>query len=214
MPVTGYSAPSEEEMQNGAAGNGDPFPRLDEDEYIATITSIVVEQKPNNFPSKGDEAPVHDMIKVKYDLTSFADGEPLVAYLDWKDERGTETVEPEKVVGQVFLNPKKVGMVPVPAKTRKFFAAALGQALSDPISITNFDDLVGKTLIVSIKNEGGYNNAKDFRAAKRARGRTTTPKGPTSASAAVARASEVFDEDSPTNTAPNPALNSDDDLDF
>lgn len=213
MPVSGYYAPSEEDMQNGAAGNGDPFPRLEEDEYIAKITEITVEQKPNNFPSKGDEEPVHDMLKVKYDILTFADGEPLVAYLDWKDERGTEEVTPDKVVGQVFLNPKKVGMVPVPAKTRKFFAAALGQALGAPIQISDFNELVGKLIIVSIKNEKGYNNAKDFRAAKRARGRTTTPKGPTAASTAVARASEVFDEDSPTNTSPKP-LTSDDDLDF
>ncbi len=212
--VTGYYAPSEEEMENGAAGNGDPFPRLEEDEYIAVITGITTEEKPNNFPSKGDEAPVHDMLKVKYDIVSFADGEPLLAYIDWKDDRGTEETAPDKVVGQVFLNPKKVGMVPVPAKTRKFFAAALGQPLGAPIQITDFNELVGKQVIVSIKNEKGYNNAKDFRAAKRARGRATTPKGPQSASTAVARAAEVFDEDAPTNVSSIPARDNDDDLDF
>jgi len=206
MPVTGYYAPSEDEL---AKGGGD-YPVLGEDEYIAKVTSITVESMKNNFPSKGDEDPMHDMLKVKYNIISFADGEPLV--LDNGDDLDPkfEGVLP----GQVFLNPKKVGMVPVPSKTRKFFAAALGQPLGQPIQIADFSELVGSLIIVSLKPENGYNNAKDFRAAKRARGRTTTPKGPTSASTAVQRASDVFDEDSPTNSSPKPPLDSDDDLDF
>ncbi len=203
--VTGYYAPSEDEM---AAGGSD-FPVLGEDEYLATITSITTENKPNNYPSKGDEAPTHDMLRVKYDITSFADGEPLVL----EDGSDLEDRFEGKIPGQVFLNPKKVGMVPVPAKTRKFFAAALGQALGQPIQISDFNALVGRTVIVSIKPENGYNNAKDFRAAKRARGRATTPKGPESASTAVTRAAQVFDEDAPANVSSNP-VRDDDDLDF
>ena len=46
MPaVTGYFAPSEEDLAKG----GDDFPVLDEDEYIAKITSITVESMKNNF---------------------------------------------------------------------------------------------------------------------------------------------------------------------
>ncbi len=211
MPVTGYYAPSEDELAKGA---GNTYPRLEEDEYIARVTSITVENMANNFPTKGDDAPTHDMLKVKYDIISFADGEPLVAW-QYPDENATEEEEVtlDKLAGQVFLNPKKVGMVPVPSKTRKFFAAALGQPLGNPIQITDFNDLVGKLIVVSIKNEKGYNNAKDFRSAKRARGRATTTKGPESAETAVSRAAAVFDEDAPDNTSPNP-LNADDDLDF
>lgn len=205
MSLGGWSAPSEEEL---ASGGGSDFTVLPEDEYIAKVVSIEVKKdQPNNYPSKNDDQPLHDMLVLKADALTFADGEPLTDIND-------EPVE-GSVPFQVWLNPKKRGMVPQPAKTRKAFAAILGQPLGAPIDIESFDDLVGKTFIVSLKPNGTYNNAQDFRPAKRAgRNRATTNKGPVTAENLVERAREVFDEDAPDNVSPvAPAVN-DDDLDF
>ena len=205
----GWNAPSEEELEQ--LGNQD-WTVLAEDEYLAKVTSISVEKdQPNRFPSKNDREPFHDMLVLKADVLSFADGESLVD----KDDEPVEGTVPF----QVWLNPKKRGMVPQPAKTRKAFAAILGQALGDPINIDSFDDLVGKTFIVSLKPNGTYNNAVDFRPAKRARSRGTTNKGPVDSADLAARAKAIFDEDAPDNisevAAPEVPKTADaDDLDF
>ena len=189
MTFGGWTAPSEEDL----AANSD-FTVLPEDEYLAKVTSIEVKKdQPNKYPSKNDNEPLHDMLVLKAEALTFADGEPL------EDENGDLLEEGETVPFQVWLNPKKRGMVPQPAKTRKAFAAILGQALGDPINIDSFDDLVGKTFIVSLKPSGGYNNAQDFRAVKRARSRGTTAKGPVDGTDLMAAATRIFDEDAPDN---------------
>ena len=190
----GWSAPSEEDL-----ANGQDFDVLPEDEYIAKIRSIeVAKDQPNKFPSKGDMGPTHDMLVVKMDAISFANGDDLV-------DENDEPVE-GPVPFQTWLNPKKVGMVPQPSKTRKFFAAALGQALSDSIAVADFNDLVGKQLIVSLKPNKGYNNAQDFRSITRSRrARATTPKGPVEGDELASRITAVTNEDAAGNT---------DDLDF
>lgn len=185
----GWNAPSEDELEAG----GD-FTTLPEDEYIAKVVSVEIKKdQPNKFPSKNDNEPFHDMLVLKAEALTFADGEPLV---DVNDE---EVEGP--VPFQVWLNPKKRGMVPQPAKTRKAFAAILGQPLGDPINIESFDDLTGKTFIVSLKPNGSYNNAQDFRAAKRARSRGTTAKGPVDGTDLMAAATRIFDEDAPDNVS-------------
>jgi hypothetical protein len=186
----GWSAPSEDELESG----GD-FVILPEDEYVAKVVAIdIAKDQPNKFPSKNDSAPTHDMLVLKAEALTFADGEPLV---DIKDEPIEGTVS-----FQVWLNPKKRGMIPQPSKTRKAFAAILGQSVGDPIDVSDFNELVGNTFIVSLKNENGYNNAKEFRPIKRARSRGTTPKGPVDGDELMSRAREVFNEDSPTNVDP------------
>jgi hypothetical protein len=202
--VFGYSAPSEEEM------NSNPdFTTLPEDEYIAKVTSIEIKKdQPNKYPSKGDMDPTHDMIVLKADVLSFADGEPLV------DENG-DPVEDEVINFQVWLNPKKRGLVPQIAKTRKAFAAILGQPVGDPIDVSDFGELIGKTFIVALKPNNGYNNAYDFRPHKRVRTRGTTARGPVEGTDLMEKAKEIFDEDSPTNKSPAPLNTKDtDDLDF
>ncbi len=190
MTFGGWNAPSEEDLEAG----GD-FTTLPEDEYIAKVVSIdIAKDQPNRFPSKGDPNPVHDMLVLHGEALTFADGETLVDV----EERLVEGAVPF----QVWLNPTKRGMIPQPSKTRKAFAAILGQSVGEPIDIGNFQELVGKTFIVSLKPENGYNNAKDFRPIKRARTRGTTPKGPVDGDELVARAKEIFNEDSPTNTDP------------
>ena len=202
----GWTAPSEEEMNS----QGGDWATLAEDEYIAKVTSIeLLKDQPNNYPSKGDSDPVHDMLVLKAAVISFADGEELV------DQNG-DSVEPGEATFQTWLNPKKRGMIPQPSKTRKAFAAILGQPVGDPIAIDSFEELVGKTFIVSLKPNGSYNNATDFRPHKRVRTRATTPKGPVEGEDIMERAREIFDEDSPTNKSPAPPLNTkdEDDLDF
>lgn len=208
MTLGGWSAPSEEDLEKG----GD-YTILPEDEYLAKVTGIEVKTgQPNKFPSKNDPEPTHDMLVVKLDVLSFASGEPL------------EDVEEEPVVGplaiQAWLNPKKRGLLPQPAKTRKFFAAVLGQNLGDPINIESLDELIGKTLIVSLKPNGGYNNAQDFRPIKRSRSRGTTQKGPVDGEELMERAKEIFNEDAADNVSPVKGSNKApdtakaDDLDF
>lgn len=188
--ASGWSAASEDELESG----GD-FTTLAEDEYIAKVTSIEIKKdQPNKFPSKNDDGPVHDMLVLKADALTFADGETLVDENDVPVEGS--------VPFQVWLNPKKRGMIPQPAKTRKAFAAILGQALGDAINIESFEDLVGKQFIVSLKPNNGYNNATDFRPLKRNRTRATTAKGPVDAEDLVARATEIFNEDAPSNVEP------------
>lgn len=204
--MTGFYIPSEEDMKN----QGGDYITLAEDEYIARIDSIeIAKDQVNKFPTPGDNEPLHDMILVKMSALSFANGDDLVD----KDDRD---VEGGKVPFRAYLNPKKVGMIPQPSKTRKFFAAALGQPVSEAIDLAEgYDSLVGKTLIVSLKPNGSFNNPTDFRAQRKSRTRGTTPKGPVDGVDLVARAKEIFDEDSPTNTSPNPAAGTNpDDLDF
>lgn len=189
MTLGGWSAPSEEELES----QGGDFTVLPEDEFIAKVVGIDIKKdQPNKFPSKNDNEPFHDMLVLRAEALTFADGEPLTDIND-------EPVE-GSVPFQVWLNPKKRGMVPQPAKTRKAFAAILGQALGDPINIESFEELIGKTFIVSLKPNGGYNNAQDFRPASRRRSRGTTAKGPVEGADLMERASRIFNEDAPDNT--------------
>jgi len=190
MTFGGWSAPSEDELEQG----GD-YTTLPEDEYVARVTSVELKKdQPNKFPSKNDNEPFHDMLVLKADALTFADGEPLVDIND-------EPVE-GSVPFQVWLNPKKKGMIPQPSKTRRAFAAILGVAVGDSIDISSWDELVGKTFIVSLKPNGTYNNADQFRPIKRARSRGTTPKGPVEGDDLLKRAKEVFNEDAPDNVDP------------
>lgn len=199
----GWYAPSEEELE---ANRQTDFDTLPEDEYIAVVKSITIKKDvPNRFPSKNDPDELHDMLMVKCEALTFADGSPLV------DE------EDQPIEGNVpfnaMLNPKKVGMIPMPSNTRKFFAAVLQQPVGDPIKIGDFSELEGKKFIVTLKPNKGYNNPSDYRPIRRSRTRGTATKGPVDGEDLVARAKEIFDEDSPTNTSPNPETRGDD-LDF
>lgn len=200
--MTGYYAPSEEELNTKL-----DYDVLPEDEYIILVKDIKIEKdKPNNYPSKSDPGPIHDELLVLADVLTFENGDPL------------EDTDRDPIEGNVpirfWLNPKKVGLLPVPAKARKFFAAVLGQPLSQPINIPDYTPLIGKKLIAALKPEKGYNNVKDFRAISRGRTRATTNKGPVDAEELIAKTKEVFNEDSPTNTSPVAAGVNSEDLDF
>jgi hypothetical protein len=203
--MPGWSAASEEELNSQR-----DYTLLPEDEYIAKVTSVEIKKdQANKFPSKGDMDPTHDMIVLKAEVLSFADGEPLV------DDAGNP-VEDEVISFQAWLNPKKVGLVPQIAKTRKAFAAILGQPVGERINIGDLNELVGKTFIVALKPNNGYNNAYDFRPHKRVRTRGTTARGPVEGIDLMEKAKEIYDEDSPTNRSPAPDVTAvvSDDLDF
>jgi hypothetical protein len=203
--MPGWSAASEEELNSQR-----DYTLLPEDEYIAKVTSVEIKKdQANKFPSKGDMDPTHDMIVLKAEVLSFADGEPLV------DDAGNP-VEDEVISFQAWLNPKKVGLVPQIAKTRKAFAAILGQPVGERINIGDLNELVGKTFIVALKPNNGYNNAYDFRPHKRVRTRGTTARGPVEGIDLMEKAKEIYDEDSPTNRSPAPDVTAKDtdDLDF
>lgn len=200
----GFYIPSEEELQNG----GGDYDTLPEDEYVAKVLSVDIQKDvANKYPSKGDDAPTHDMLRVKFEALTFANGDTL------------EDIEGNPIEGtvpfQTLLNPKKIGMIPQPSKTRKFFAAALGQPVGDSIDLSEgWDALIGKTLVVSLKPNGSYNNPQDFRAIRKSRTRGTTSKGPVDSTDLVKRAKEIFNEDDPDNVSPVAATANDDDLDF
>jgi hypothetical protein len=203
--MPGWSAASEEELNSQR-----DYTLLPEDEYIAKVTSVEIKKdQANKFPSKGDMDPTHDMIVLKAEVLSFADGEPLV------DDAGNP-VEDEVISFQAWLNPKKRGLVPQIAKTRKAFAAILGQPVGERINIGDLNELVGKTFIVALKPNNGYNNAYDFRPHKRVRTRGTTARGPVEGIDLMEKAKEIYDEDSPTNRSPAPDVTAvvSDDLDF
>lgn len=201
--MPGYYAPSEEEL----ASQGGDFTTVPEDEYLVKIRAITVKNMENRYPSKGDDGPTHDMLQVNFDVLSFANGDDLV---DEDDNPVTESVQ-----ANALLNPKKVGMVPQPSKTRKFFAAALGQKIGDPIAIDDWDDLVGKQLYASLKPNNGYNNATDFRGIRRGRTRATTPGGPVEGRELERRIEAVADEDAPSNVSSRKSsADTGDDLDF
>lgn len=198
--MSGFSAPSEEEL-----GNQTDFPVLADDEYILKITAWEWKRNMANKFAKEGEPATHDMLKFDMVALSFANGDDL---LDQNDETPDQEVR-----ANVLLDPKKVGMIPQPSKTRKFFAAVLGQPVGERIEIDDYNDLVGKQLIASVRPNNGYNNPYDFRAIRRSRSRGTTNKGPVDGDQLVKRAKEIFDEDAPSNTSPNPQATGDD-LDF
>lgn len=149
-----FRAPSAKEM----AENSD-FPLLPEDEYLGTVTGYEFQpQAPNPF---GDP---RDQYKFKIRLESFADGSPL------EDSKGNP-IDKEFTLN-AFIDPARIGMIPQPAKARKFMAALLRQPVGDTIEIENFpDDLVGKSLLVATMNkpgkEGGeFTRPADYRAVK------------------------------------------------
>lgn len=202
--VNGWSAPSEEEL---AATMQSDFDVLPEDEYIAVVKGVEVKKDVvNKFPSKSDPGITHDMLIIKCEALTFANGEDLV------DENDQPLDGP--VPFQAMLNPKKIGMIPMPSNTRKFFAAVLGQPVGDPIQIGDWAEIIGKQFIVTLKPNGGYNNPKDYRSIRRSRSRGTTAKGPVDGGELMKRAEGIFNEDAPTNIDPNPLKANPDDLDF
>jgi hypothetical protein len=197
----GWYAPSEEEL-----GKDRDYPVLAEDEYLATVLGVEVKKDVLNRFAKEGEPATHDMLVVKMETTAFANGDDLV------DADGEELEQPVRF--QAMLDPKKVGMIPQPSKTRKFMAAALGQPVGQQIKVSSWAELIGSKLIVSLRPKDGYNNPFDFRAVRKSRSRGTTPKGPVAGDDLMKKAREIFDEDSPTNTSPNPEASNADDLDF
>jgi hypothetical protein len=137
------------------------FPTLPDDEYLGTVTSY--EFQPQK-PVPWNPGELRDQYLFKIRLESFADGSPL------EDTNG-DALKSEFVLN-AFIDHNRLGMIPVPSKARKFFAALMRQPIGDAIEIENFpDELVGKQLLVATMNkpgkEGGeFTRPQDFRAVK------------------------------------------------
>ena len=140
-----FRAPSAKEMAENSN-----FPTLPEDEYLGTVISYEFQpQKPNPFGDPRDQY----LFKVR--LESFADGSPL------EDVKG-EAIKGEFVLN-AFIDHNRIGMIPQPAKARKFMAALLRQPVGDVIEIENFpDDLIGKTLYVATVNKAGKDGVGEY----------------------------------------------------
>lgn len=148
-----FRAPSAKEMAENSN-----FPTLPEDEYLGTVTGYEFQpQHPNPFGDPRDQY----LFKVR--LESFADGSPL------EDIKGEPVKDFEL---RAYIDHNRIGMIPQPAKARKFFAALLRQPVGDTIEIENFpDELIGKTLYVATANkpgkEGGeFTRPADYRPIK------------------------------------------------
>jgi hypothetical protein len=176
-----YRIPSKEDYKKSSGGN---YGTLAVDDYIVQIESYDENrfQEPGKYNTER-EPRVWFFLKP----LSFAD-DPESELID--DEGNP--VNPDKSLLFVY-DPKRLGLIPQVAKSRKFLAAALGVPVDDEITFDGYDELIGKTLIVSVSiNGNGNNSVVDVRPVKkRTRVRTTTDKQPTLA----AKAEEIFGDD-------------------
>lgn len=183
---------SAEELESQFTGD---FKLLPEENYVLEISSIEVE---TGKTSKFAPEP-HDEWKTRFKVISFSDGTPHYF------EDGSE---PERdVVLTTWFDPAKKGMVPRPAKTRKFLAAALGVPVESRIELPGgLEDLIGKRLVGRVvhKMDGKKvmrDRLDDFFALRARPARRPAPAAvPTAdveadAASLLAKAQEVFGED-------------------
>lgn len=154
----GLNIPSAAEY---AENKGSDFSLFPSDDYIVEIKEIIVQKDKPDIYNPGK---FYDELQVRMRVVSFANGDPLV------DENGDDM--PDDRLFFAFVNPARVGLLPVPAYARKFFAAALGVSIEDRIEIEDFADLIGKRLIVVViikPNQKGVrkNKVVDFRPIRR-----------------------------------------------
>jgi hypothetical protein len=185
----GFNIPSEQEL--ASRGNGGNYSLLPEDEYLVEVKQIEVEKQPDTF----NGGALRDVAKVRLGIVSFADGSPAVD-VDGKEANDRLFFD--------FIDINKVGMKPRPSKARKFFAACLNQPVGDALTLSSFDELLGKRIVVATihrTSQAGVtrNTITEYRA-QRARTRPTPAAGTTPAVSAPAeqpvdlasKAKEIF----------------------
>lgn len=202
----GISIPSADEYQASRGDTAD-FTLFPEDDYIAEIKDIEVKKDQVDIFNKNADGSqkVRDTLLVRLRPISFLNGDEL------EDENGDPVGDDRLFFA--FIDPTHVGLVPQPAKARKFFAAALGQNVEDRIDIESYGDLVGKRLVVGIihkpdKNGKKQNRVNDFRLLRQKSKRTPKTDSAVEAEAATRlsdvdaakvtnAAKEIFDDDLP-----------------
>jgi len=170
----GVHAPSEEEYQERKQSSD--FKLFPSDDYILEVKTVTVRPNQVDIYNKNADGTtrIYDDIEVRFRPISFANGDELT------DEDGEDIPAERDPLIFDWLDPSKVGLKPVAARARKFFAAATGVELEDRIDIDDFQELVGKrvlaTVIVKRKDNGDKNNrVTDYRRIRTRRGRPATP---------------------------------------
>lgn len=145
--------PGADEYQQGTG-----FGTLESDEYRCRILSWEEHDQPLGPFNKDPNAksiwfklePLHQIDDPDAELVDKDTGEPI---------------SPDKTL-IFFYDPKRLGLVPVIAKSRKFLAAALNVPVEEPIEFESYDDLVGKELIASVIVKDGNNRIDAVRPIK------------------------------------------------
>lgn len=183
----GISIPSAEEYEASRSGSSE-FSLMPEDDYIVEIKDIEIKANQVDIFNKNADGSqiVRDTLLVRLRPISFLNGDELV------DQDGEEVGNDRLFFA--FIDPTHVGLVPVPAKARKFFAAALGLSVEDRIDIENYADLVGKRIVVTVIHKNGKHNVTDFRVVRQRAARSKKA----DADVATAAASKISDADAAT----------------
>ena len=155
------------------------FGTLESDEYRCRILSWEEHPQPVNQYNKDPEA---KSIWFKLEPVAFAHDEDA----ELVDKDTGEPISPDKTL-IFFYDPKRLGLVPVIAKSRKFLAAALNVPVEEPIEFESYDDLVGKEVIASVIVKEGNNRIDAVRPVKQRKAKAKVAE-----KAPVEAAKEVF----------------------
>lgn len=187
--MSGVSVPSADEYEAQRASGTSDFSLFPSDDYVLEVQEINLQ--PNKVdifhkPKEGEPQRTFLGLEVRFRPISFANGDELV------DEDGNEIPSTRNPLFFDWFDTERVGLKPVPAKARKFFAFASGRELEDRIDIEDFQTLVGKRLIgtVIIKDKNGTkrNNITDYRLIRRRRGAGLSAAAPAASPEAAAAA--------------------------
>jgi hypothetical protein len=179
----GFRVPGPDEF------SGDGFGTLAADDYRCRIASYQMKQG----------AEVTNQYNLKGELRIWFTLEPLHIEGDEEAEMldavTNEPVKDDKTL-LFFFDPSRLGLKPVVSKNRKFFAAAMGIPVEQPVEFDTVEDLakalVGKEIVAAVEiTASGKNKIADVRPVRqrqrRARGTESTPAtNPTNPLAAAA----------------------------
>lgn len=180
----GLNIPSESDYAESGAGSD--FKLLPADDYIVEVTQVT--EQPNKKDIFNPDRTFLGL-EVRFKPISFSNGDELV------DEDGADLTFKPMFID--WLDTERVGLKPQASKSRKFFAAALGLAVEDRITLSDFQDLVGKRLVVVVitkANQKGVrqNRISDYRLLRTRGRRAAATEAPAPAAQAVeAKAAEV-----------------------
>lgn len=138
---------------------GNDFGLLAEDEYRVRIASYEMKSGAivtNQYNPDGS-------LRIWFTLEPLAiEGDDDAVLVD---PDGKEVSEDKTLI--FFFDPSRLGLKPVVSKNRKFFAAAMGIPVEQPVSFDSEEDmartLVGKELVASVIIKNGKNNISDTR---------------------------------------------------
>lgn len=161
--------PSEGELEQNRGGD---FALMPEDLYVVEVIrhttkdgletpDTVMQPNPYNKTEEFPNGAPRPVLNVALKAISFSDGSPLV------DENGDEPGR--DVLFFAFLDTEKVGLKPRPSNYRKFITAAFGLKPEEPVNFDDWDELVGKRLIVSVKHKNGKHKVDDYMPVRRRR---------------------------------------------